>query len=250
MSWRWCWIWCCLWLLSHGVQATQSNAEAAYRQQDYALATQEWQQRLQDPALARASAEHSRLAYNLGNAAYRSDQKLIAVGWYTIALQGRPRDAATWANLELARSECGLEPWDRGDLAATVGRVLGSWTPAEAGWIALGGLLGLALACAMEALRGGRAGRILLLLGLGLFLLTLSPLILVHGRDQRPQVMCVERAPLVLRSEPREEAASLADWAPGSTAVLLDQLPDWCKLELPSGEVGWVLKTGVFELSR
>lgn len=249
MNLRWYWICCCLWLLPSWATASQVDAEAAYRQQDYALATQEWLLRLQDPTLVRASPEHSRLAYNLGNAAYRSDQKLQAVGWYTIALQGRPRDAATWANLELARSECGLEPMDRGDLAATLGRLFGSWTPAEAGWIAIGGLLLWGLACAYEALRGGRAGRIVFASGLGLCLLSIAPLCLLQLRDTRAQVLCIERTPLVLRSEPREEAAALADWAPGSTAVLLDQLPDWCKLELSSGEVGWVLKSGVFELS-
>jgi tetratricopeptide (TPR) repeat protein len=235
------------WILSIGsVQAGEREAVEAYRRGEWLQAAEFWRAELTDPKLPAHCAERGRILHNLGNAAYRAERKFEAVAWYTMALEQRPRDASTWANLELARSECGLEPQDRGDLASTLGRAAGSWTEAEAGWIAVGGLLLTALALGFEALRGGRAGRLAVAAAFASLLLSLIPLAFARMRDPRPWTLCVERSPVPLRSEPREEAAGIADWIPGARGVRVDELPDWVKLELSDGTQGWVPRSSTF----
>lgn len=239
--------WLLSWLCGFGTaHAGEREAVEAYRRGEWEQAGELWRAALADPTLPAHCAERGRILHNLGNAAYRAERKLEAVAWYTLALEQRPRDASSWANLELARSECGLEPQDRGDLASTLGRAAGSWTQAEAGWIAVGGLLLAALALGFEALRGGRAGRLAVAAGLSCLLLCLIPLVLERMRDPRPWTLCVERSPVPLRSEPREEAAGIADWLPGARGVRIDELPDWVKLELGDGTQGWVPRTSCF----
>ena len=235
-----------LWALAAGLCAGEREAVDAYRRGDYSQAAEEWQALLADPARPVQGEERGRILYNLGNCAYRADRKLEAVGWYTQALEWRPRDAATWANLELARSESGLEPADRGDLSSTLLRLFGSWTAAEAGWIAALGLVLLAVSLSFEALRGGRMARSCVGIGLVVLVLALLPLGLHAWRDPRPWVLCTERSPVPVRSEPREDAAGIADWNPGLRAARLDELPDWIKLELPDGTQGWVARSACF----
>lgn len=226
--------------------AGEREAVEAYRRGDYTQAADEWRSLLADPALPAQCEERWRILYNLGNCSYRRDRKLEAVGWYTLALEQRPRDAQTWANLELARSESGLDPQDRGDLSSTLLRLLDSWTQAESGWIAMAGLGLLALALAFEALRGGKPARVLVWIGLAVFVLALLPLCLHAWRDPRPWRMCTERSPVTLRSEPREDAAGIGDLAPGARVADLDQLPDWIKVETSDGTQGWVPRSACF----
>src|SRR6185436_3640855 len=85
----------------------------AYRRGNYDSAKSLWISALESAPLP--SAERARILYDLGNAAFRSDAPLEAVGWYTASLRLRPRDADTWTNLEHARRTAKLDPADRGD---------------------------------------------------------------------------------------------------------------------------------------
>jgi len=114
----------------------------AYRRQDFASARQCWQNCLSDAELQRSRAEKGRVLYDLGNVAYREGQLYEAVGWYSAALEERPRDADTWHNLEQARSDAHLEPADRGDLYSSLERLATSLTLEEARALALWATLG------------------------------------------------------------------------------------------------------------
>lgn len=223
-----------------------ARALEAYRRGDLETAQTEW-----TDALAGTSGyERARILYDLGNVAFRAGRTLEAVGWYTSSLRLRPRDEDAWANLEEARSRAKLEPADRGDLSDTAMRALRSFTPGEARWLALGGVLLFAGALAYEALRGGRAAR---WLAFGVFCLaaiSAGPWIdsLLHRHADPVLVVRAEGA--VVRSEPREQGAKIAEIAPGAVAQRLDELPDWTLVRLENGGKGWVRAPDVFRLRR
>lgn len=228
------------------VAAIDTAAVEAYRSGDHVTAVQRWDELLRTAELA--PRERSRLFYNAGNAAARDGAWHLAVGYYTEALEGTPRDGDLWANLEFARREAGLEPADRGDLAATLGRLLSAWTSGEARWIALGGVLLLAVALAHEALRGGRGGRVSAWIGLVLAVLASAPLARHELADESLRVFVTAERGVVLRSEPRATAQVLEHAEAGTYRRELDRLGQWVGVETTSGAKGWVPESGVFAL--
>ena len=232
------------------------KAVEAYRAGDLDTARTAWLAVIEpeDPQERSAPprAERARILYDLGNVAFRKGSTLEAVGWYTASLRLRPRDADAWANLEHARSEAKLEPADRGDLSATLTRVLSSFTRAESEWLVILGALLWAGVLAMEAVRGGRLWRRLAWLGAVCVLLSLSPWMYNQRFAERDTLISIEpkEQPLQVRSEPRADAAVIADVAPGEILERKDALPEWTKVELDSGLEGWVKKSSVFALSR
>ena len=226
-----------------------SAAVAAYRNGDLARARAEWTALLA-PEKGLEGHERARILYDLGNVAFREGHALEAVGWYTASLRLRPRDADAWANLEHARREAQLPPADRGDLRATLDRLLGAFTSAEARLLAFGGLLAWAATLAFEALRGSRATR-WFARGGALFALVLAAPWL-HGvwtRTAHPHLV-VEEGHAVVRSEPRADAAVVAEVSAGEAVEGLDALPSWVKVRAPDGTEGWVGATSVFALER
>lgn len=129
----WLLTWFALACLAFAARAQGADAAAtdAYRRGDFDAATRAWTQLLADRSLP--AAERARLCFNLGNAAFRDERPLEAVGWYEAALRLAPRDGDAWANVEHARSAAGLAPKDRGDLAATLSRLAYAPTRAESG---------------------------------------------------------------------------------------------------------------------
>lgn len=222
------------------------RAAEAYRAQDYPTAAALWEQAL---AGAKWPGERARLLYNLGNGAYRREQYLEAVGWYTASLRLAPRDGDAWKNLELARSSAELEPADRGDLAATARRLVSSLTRAEAEWLLLLALLGWAACLAGEALRGGRTWRRLCWLGLLAVLVAGVPLgwHLWHA-GERP-LMVVQGGGTQGRSEPRSDATALRRLEPGAVVLWRDELPGWVGVRADGTDL-WVRERAVFELER
>lgn len=229
-----------------GAAAIDSDAVEAYRAGDHAAALARWDELLCTRELA--EAERSRLLYNAGNAAARGGEWLAAVGYYSEALAGTPRDGDLWANLEHARREAGLEPEDRGDLAATLGRLLSAWTESEARWIAALGMVLLAAVLAHEALRGGRSGRTLAWVGLGLALLMSAPLARHVLADEAQRVFIISDGPIALRSEPRADAQVLERAKAGTWHRELDRLGGWIGVRTRSGAKGWVPMSGVLAL--
>jgi len=234
---------------ARAVQGESSGGDpavAAYRAGDYDTAQVTWLAALQT---ADSRAERARLAYNLGNTAFRAGNVPEAVGWYTSSLALVPRDADAWASLELARTEAGLEPADRGDLTATLRRVVTSVTLAESEWLVLWSLVLLALCLAGEALRGGAAWRRSALAALALCAVVSIPWgwnLLRDGR--RPMLVVAEGT--AARSEPRPDAKRLRDLDVGSEVERLDDLPGWTQVRDDRGERLWVRTHALFDLVR
>lgn len=239
---------CCLGVAS-AQETRDAAAVAAYRAGDMREARARWLDVLNaEPRIE--GDERARVLYNLGNVAFREEHTAEAVGWFTASLRLRPRDADTWTNLERARRAAQLEPADRGDLGATVRRLLTSFTVAESHWLALLGLAGLAAALGFEALRGGRTGRWFALGGVGFAALMSAPCL--HGkwtRLDRPAIV-VEESKALVRSEPRNDAAVVGEAALGAEVEMVDALPGWTKIRLSDGEEGWVGERAVFSLLR
>jgi hypothetical protein len=197
-----------------------------------------------------SSDERARILYDLGNVAYRKKQTLEAVGWYTAALRLSPRDPDIWWNLEHARSEAKLEPADRGDLEATLRRLVSSLTLAESEWLVLGTLGAWAAVLAVEALRGGRTWRRLSLAGAACVVVCLGPWLFNLSRASRHPVLAIQEGKLQVKSEPRADAPAIAEVAAGDEIERLDELPEWTKVELASGVQGWARKSALFALDR
>jgi len=226
-----------------------SAAISAYRAGDLAAARTAWIAAL-DTEPRPSGPERARILANLGNVAFREGQVLESVGWFTASIRLRPRDADTWANLEHARRVAKLEPADRGDLGATVQRVLGALTPSESRLLALVGLIGLGAALAHEAFRGGRTGRWLAAGGFAFALVTAAPWLHdVSTRSDAPALV-VEEGKSLVRSEPRTDAAVVAEAAAGDEVERLDSLPGWTKVRVSDGNEGWVEEREVFALER
>jgi len=231
-------------------RALDRAAIEAYRRQDFASARQCWQNCLSDPELQRSRAEKGRVLYDLGNVAYREGQLYEAVGWYSAALEERPRDADTWHNLEQARSDAHLEPADRGDLYSSLERLATSLTPEEARALALWASLAWVLVLAGEAFLGGRVWAWLAHLATLALAACLVPWLVQGSRAQRNELLVVCAAPLELRSEPREDAAKVLELKPGERVRYQDELPDWIKVEDQGARSGWARRETLFALRR
>ena len=230
-----------------------ARARDAYRAGEYESAGTLWElelDRLSARSLSTNPRQRARILYNMGNASYRAGELMLAVGWYSAALRLATRDGDLWANLELARSEAGLEPADRGDLAATTRRVLSAFTRAESEWLVLLGTALLALALGGEALRGGLLWRSLSRWAvLGLALLS-APLLfdLVHAGEHPMLVVAPDGA--TARAEPRSEAKSIDRLEAGIEVAYLDRLPGWVQVADDEGRRLWVRDAALFDLSR
>ena len=223
----------------------------AYRRGSYESAKGLWIAALESGEQLPA-AERARILHDVGNATFRAGQPLEAVGWYTASLRLRPRDGETWMNLEHARRTAKLEPADRGDLAATSWRLLTSVTHAESQWIALAGALLLAAVLAAEALRGGRLLRRLSIATTVLALASLAPWVVHDARAERDTILVIapDEAGSGVHSEPRADAAVVANVAPGLELERLDELPGWVKIEAIDGTAGWIESRAAFPLRR
>jgi len=233
-----------------GASAPDRAAVAAYRDGDLETARHLWLETLEASEPALSDSERGRLCYNLGNLAAREEAHLEAVAWYTASLRLRPRDPDTWANLELARQRAELDPADRGDLAATVERLLRSWTRAEASWLALLGLLPLTVCFLFEALRGGRRWRWLVPLAAGLALVLAGPWLrhALSVGDEPQMVLRPEGAGVY--AEPRGDAERIAELDAAEVVLRTDGLPGWIEVRLEDDRRGWMKSEGLFRLSR
>ena len=234
---------------ARAADARDAAAVAAYRAGDLAAARAGFVAAL-DAEPRPAGPERARLLANLGNVAFREGAVLESVGWYTASLRLRPRHGDTWANLEHARRKAGLEPADRGDLRATVERLLGAFTPGEARWLALVGIAGLAAALLFEALRGGRIGRWTAAGGAGFALLLSSPSLHGAWTSRDAPALVVTEGSARVRSEPRADAAVVAEVPAGAEVEVTDALPGWVKIDAGEGNSGWVGQRDVFRLDR
>lgn len=235
-------------LLAVAPLRAQEAGEMAYRRGDWETARGVWVEALAE-ASGGAPAERARLCYNLGNAAYRAGDLPRAVGWYSAALRLAPRDRDVWHNLELARSEAGLEPADRGDLADTLARVVGSLTLAESEWLVAGSLVLLAACLVGEALRGG-AWRRAAWGAAALVALACLPWAYGLLRAGGAPMLVVAADGASARTHPDPGAESVETLPAGEEVERLDTWPGWVKVLTPRGEERWVQEDRLFDLDR
>ena len=221
----------------------------AYRRGDLASARTLWLELL-EAAGEKTADERTRavLLYDLGNVAYREGRPLEAAAWYTACLRVEPRHEGAWVNLELSREKANVPPADRGDLLATLRRLLSALTLAESEWLALG--LGALLNAVLvfEALRGGPLARRLALGAVLLCALAFAPWVynLRQARRDPWFVVSAEGAPV--HSEPGADAAVVARLAPASETERRDELPGWVRVAGPGSVEGWVERDALFAL--
>jgi len=227
-------------------QASFERGVEAYRRGSYDEAAVDWERALGAPLDPR---ERARVAYDLGNAAWRRELVLEAVGWFTLAVRLDPRNADAWANLEHARAEAGLEPADRGDLRSTFRRLLSFPRPHELRWALALALLLAAIPLVFEALHGGKLWRRLsVVMALALALVAALWMRELARRPGDP-VLVVGGPALALRSEPRAELQPIGEVRAGEELERVDALPGWVRLETDEGQRGWVRESAVFPLS-
>lgn len=233
------------------VEALYAQGLAAYRAPtpDLATARASWSAAL-DKAADLGPATRAQLCKSLGNLAYRQERPLEAAAWFSAAIRLVPRDSDAWNNLEFARSKAGLEPADRGDLAATFERVLHSLTLAEAEWLALFTALALALLIVLRAFVLGRAANRPLWVALVLAPILCSSWIVQWSEASGDPVFVVSTAGVTVGSEPRMAAPKVALLAAGARAQRIEQLAGWVRIETARGERGWVAADSVFALRR
>lgn len=230
-------------------QATDADvfaeAATAYRERDLATAESLWRGLLREDA----EIDRADVLFNLGNVAWRQGDALTAAARYTACIRLAPRHADAWHNLEFVRAEAGLEPADRGDLAATGERLLGMLTPAEAGWTSLGLLALFAVLLMYEALRGGVLGRRLALAGALVFVLGSLPWLRHATAPDEAPWFVVEPSGAALRSEPRESGTVVERLDAGAQAARIDELPGWVRLRTANGAQGWAAADEVVDLA-
>jgi tetratricopeptide (TPR) repeat protein len=226
-------------------EAVFGRAVEAYRAGDWTTARSLWLELLSAPE---SGLDRATLLYDLGNVAWREGRPLEAAAWYTACIRLSPRHADAWTNLELARSEAGLPPADRGDLSATLRRLLTALTPAESEWLVVGCLALLAAALSLEALRGGPVPRRLALASALLLLLGSAPWVWRRSHSGADPVFVVAADGAALRSQPDGGSAVVGRLPPGSEAERIDALPGWIRLEA-DGSRGWVEGSAVVPLA-
>ncbi|MEX1025189.1 MAG: SH3 domain-containing protein [Planctomycetota bacterium] len=230
------------------VDAAFERGVDAYRSGAYAEAETIWTTLFEAEGIS--DAARAQLAFDLGNAAWRSDRRGDAVGWYTIAVRLAPRSAEAWRNLEFARAELGFEPYDRGDLGATGRRLVTSLRASERRNLALAGLALFAVIGTLEALLGGFALRRLVLVAAALAVLAGVPWLGAFAvAETDPMLVVAERAPK-LQSEPTTERGATGELVPGARVERLDELSGWVRVATDGGQRGWVPADAVFALER
>jgi tetratricopeptide (TPR) repeat protein len=219
---------------------------AAYREGDPTTAANVWRRLYAGGA---PDLDPAALAYNLGNAAFRLGNPLEAAAWYGASVRWAPRDGEAWTNLELARERAGLEPADRGDLAATTRRLVFALNLAEAERAVLIASLLLAAALAAQAWWGG-AGLRRLTLGLAVATALCCVPWLAHlARDEQGNLVVIESGGAELRSEPRADATAVGRVQPGDAVQQQDELPGWVRVRAGDDLTGWLRADSVLDLT-
>ncbi len=226
-------------------QAGFERGVNAYRRGQYAEAEVLWRETLQEDL---SEAGRARVYYNLGNAAWRQDEAMEAVGWYSACLRISPRHGDAWNNLEFVRADAGLEPADRGDLRSTARRALLALRPAESRLLAFSALGVLGVLFLLEAFVGGALFRLLCALGAVGTLVLCMPFFYRLGNDARDPMLVVRAPRVAIRAEPNTQRDQIGELEAGEEVERIDSLPGWVRVTGSEGTNGWVQEEALFPL--
>lgn len=245
-----------LWLAVPAARASQVTEAAgaqfdaaveAYRVGDEASSAELFEELLASDLAAGARGP---VFYNLGNVHFRRGDFLRAAAAYTAAAELMPRSGDVWHNLELARAKAGLDPADRGDLAATVDRIAAAVRPRElarAAWV-LVALLAVLLA--VELRRGGGGWRVAIALVVALLLADVYWLGQARERLTASPAMVVSATEL--HAEPNADHPLGLRVEAGARVTVLDRLGAagsrgaWVRVETEDGP-GWIRDDELFD---
>ena len=228
----------------HNTDSLWRTGTDAYAAQQWEEASEAWQ------AIADGGLESSELYYNLGNAAFKQNDIAHAILWYERAVKADPSNADARYNLDFARTqlqdrieevpEFFLEIW---------GRKM-CWLLPSGVWAVLF-LIFLAATLAMLLLfllgRGGarKAGFFIGIATLVLALLCLD-FAFWQRTDARTDTGAIVTAPVVEVKSSPGSGVNLFVLHEGTKVKVLEQVGEWCNVELADGRQGW-LKVGNFD---
>lgn len=215
-----------------------------WRTGDRDAAVRAWTEALE--AAEAPAAERARLAYNLGVAAHRDEDPLLAVAWFTACLRLDPRHRDARANLAIARTDAALEDVDGGGPASAVLGWARRYTRSEAEWLAVLGSVLLLAGGLLEAFRG-RPARMALFLGVAVQPVMWAPLAVAIASDVPGAHMVVEPRGLQVHPMPEPGTDKVGKLAAGDVVEALDELPGWRKVRF-EGEERWVRASGLAPL--
>ncbi|MBR4808988.1 MAG: BatD family protein [Bacteroidales bacterium] len=231
--------------------AQAQDADSLWRAGTDAYADGRWEEAAAAwQAIADGGQESCKLYYNLGNAAFKQNDIAHAILWYERAVKADPSDPDARYNLEFARTqlqdrieevpEFFLETW---------GRKL-CWLLPSGVWavlflVFLAGTLAMLLLFLL-----GRGGARKTGFFAGIALLVLALLCLDFAFWQRTDARSdtgaiVTSAVVEVKSSPGS-GVNLFVLHEGTKVKVLEQVGEWCNVELADGRQGW-LKVGNFD---
>ncbi|MBQ9417601.1 MAG: tetratricopeptide repeat protein [Bacteroidales bacterium] len=229
-------------LLTLPCTAQKPNPQAAdslYRQADYPAAIAAYE------AIAASGWESPELYYNLGNAYYRDGQNARSILNYERALRLRPsmRDAQENLALAVSHTTDRITPLPQFFLSTWYNNLRTHTSPTL--WSLLCLLFLALLGASIVGLRlGGSLGLRKASLAtaiVSLLLAAISALLLAtttsHLRSHSEAI--VMEATLAVKSSPEPQSADKLILHEGTKVSILDQLSDWCKIQIADGTIGW-----------
>lgn len=218
-------------------QKAFQQGNAAYEQDSFALAIEQYQEALN------SSYESAALYFNLGNAYYKRGQLAESILYYEKAQQLAPDDKEIGQNLEIARQKTidRFEELPRSYFRRAYLGLLTLFAPATWAWLAL---IFLALCLAGLALylhsSWRRLGFIAALGGLALCIIALI-MAYAHQSHQESHPEAIIMVPSVyVKSGPSESAEDVFILHEGSKAEVMEHYQQWYKIRVVDGKIGWV----------
>ncbi|MFZ5941937.1 MAG: tetratricopeptide repeat protein [Bacteroidota bacterium] len=186
------------------------------------------------------------LYYNMGNAAYRSNQLGYAVLYYEKALKEDPGMENAAVNLEFVSRylEDHLESVPELFVRTWVKSLVrmfnaGTWAVISAVLFVLT-LLALTLYIFSRRLTLRKTGFFGALSVFVLFVLALLAGIRQHRRDLKPEEAVIISPSVIVRSTPNNSGNELFILHEGTTVSLQDELSGWQNIRISDGRVGWI----------
>ena len=238
-------------LLLLALPAQAQSTDSLWRAGTEAYAAEQWEEASAAwQAIVDSGLESSELYYNLGNAAFKQDDLAHAILWYERAVKVNPSNADARYNLDFARAQL----QDRIDevpefFLETWGRKM-CWLLPSGVWavlflVFLAGTLAMLLVFLLG--RGGarKAG---FFVGIALLVLALLSLDFAFWQrtDARSDTGAIVTAPVVEVKSSPGSGVNLFVLHEGTKVKVLEQVGDWCNIELADGRQGW-LKVGNFD---
>ena len=222
--------------------AVFDQANQAFKKGDFSKAIQHYE------AILESGKYSSDLHYNLGNAYYQNGQLPQAILAYERALQLEPYHEECLQNISMARLEVTeeiapapiffLQSWWQNWL---YGLSISAWfgLAITLFWLSAAGLVVWQLGQERNLRKWG-------FLGGGIaFALALLPLVSGLSAQKKAGTLSdlgiVMEEGISLQSAPSERSPALRRVYPGSRLEILEQNEEWFKVQLNSGEEGWVM---------